>query len=350
MDELLSSTGYQLHGFKRGDTVEGTIVSIAPKEVLIDIGYKSVGVVSERETDLIKNLLPKLKVGDKIPVQIISPESEAGQIILSIRRAGEAKKWQELEVRKDKEETIEITGLEVTRGGLLVDYQGLRGFIPASQLDPARGGAQNGVGKIIKVAVLEADRVNNRLVFSERKAAGPGKLAAKKKLLDKIKTGEVYEGKVSGLVSFGLFVTVAAPDGDLEGLVHISEIAWEKVVSPGDYFKMNDKIKVLVISKDEAGGKLNLSIKQLSKDPWQTLVKKYSLEEVVEGRVSKISPFGVFVELQKGVDGLIHISKIPAGLELKEKQKVNCVIEAIDFQKRKISLGLVLSEKPMGYK
>lgn len=344
MEELLNTTGYKIRGFKRGETIEGTIVSITPSEILIDIGYKSLGVVSEREMGQIDNL--NLKVGDKLLVQIVSPESEAGQLILSVRRAGLEKKWQEIADKKGKNEAVEVTGLEVTRGGLLVDYQGLRGFIPASQLDPARGGVQTGVRKTIKVLTIEVERVANRLVFSEKKVLEPGKIAQKAQALAKIKIGEVYEGKVSGLVPFGIFVSI---DG-LEGLVHISEIAWEKVTKPSDYFKIGDKVKVLVISKEESTGKLNLSVKQLSADPWQELVKKYSLEQEIKGKVTKISHFGAFIELEKGIEGLIHISKIPAGVELKEEEKVNCVIEGIDYQKRKISLALVLKEKPVGYR
>lgn len=345
MEELLKTTGYQLRGFKRGDTVEGTIVFITPSEILIDVGYKSLGIVAAREMEQIGDLLPRLSVGDKILVQIISPESEMGQIILSIRRAGMEKKWQEALAKKEKQETVEVSGVEVVRGGLLVDWQGLRGFIPSSQLDPSRGGPQAGLGKKLKVSVLEVDRPTNRLVFSEKKALA-GVSQAKKEKLGKIKIGETYEGKVSGIVPFGIFVSI---DG-LEGLVHISEIAWEKVGNPSDYFKIGDKIRVLVISTEAVSGKLNLSIKQLTADPWQELIKKYSLEQEISGQVSRISGFGVFVELEKGIEGLIHISKIPPQVELKFGEKVTCVIEEIDNQKRKISLALVLKEKPVGYR
>lgn len=350
MEELLAATGHKLRGLKRGDTVEGKIVSIAPSEILIDIGYKSLGIVSEREMDLIGNLLPAIKVGDKILVQIISPESENGQIILSVRRVGMEKKWQELLGKKERGEPVEVNGVEVTRGGLLVDYQGLRGFIPASCLDPSRGGVQSGVGKNLKAVVLEVDRATNRLVFSEKKALLPQKIAEKAQALAKIKIGEVYEGKVSGIVPFGIFVSISPPVGGLEGLVHISEIAWEKVANPSDYFKIGQIVRVLIISTDKETGRLNLSIKQLQPDPWQELVKKYSAEQEVSGRVTKLTSFGVFVELEKGLEGLIHISKIPPGVEPKVGEKVTCLIEGIEASKRKISLALVLKEKPVGYR
>lgn len=344
MEELLSQTGYTLRGYKRGDVVSGTVISLSPSEILIDIGFKSSGIVSEREMPLIKDLLPNLKIGDKITVQIVSPESEIGQIILSVKRAGLDKKWKEAKEKLDKEETVEVLGLEAGRSGLLVDWQGLRGFIPASQLDAERIGAA--LGAKIKAQLIEVDRTANRLVFSEKRVSSPEKLAKKQLALSKFKIGETYEGKVTGIVAFGIFVGLEG----CEGLVHISEIAWEKVQNPNDYFKTGDKVKVMVISKEETSGKLNLSIKQLTKDPWQELVKKYTPEQQISGKVMKMTGFGAFVQIEKGVDGLIHISKLPAGMELKEKQTVTCVIEAIDFQKRKISLGLVLTEKPVGYK
>ncbi len=343
MEDLLSSTGYNLRGFKRGDTIEGTIVAITPSEIAIDIGYKSLGIVSEREMDMAKSLLGVLGVGDKIPVQIVSPETETGQIVLSIRRAGLEKKWQELTAFKEKNEPVEVAGAEVTRGGLLVEWQGLRGFLPVSQLNPERSGRpETGVGQKLKVQVLDIDKATNRLVFSEKKVRSD-KVSAD---FAKLKIGQVYDGTVSGLVAFGIFVNI---DG-LEGLVHISEIAWEKVSNPNDYFKLGQKVKVMVITTDPKTGKFNLSIKQLTADPWQELVKKYSLEQQVAGKVTKITSFGVFVELEKGLEGLIHISKIPPGVEFKEGEKVTCVVESIDNQKRKISLALVLKEKPVGYR
>ncbi len=348
MEALLSSTGYQLRGFKRGDIIEGTIISITPSEIAIDIGYKSLGVVSEREMDMAKSLLGVLGVNDKIPVQIVSPETENGQIVLSIRRAGLEKKWQELSGFKEKNEPVEISGVEVTRGGLLVDWQGLRGFLPVSQLSPERGGRpESGVGQKFKVVVLDIDKATNRLVFSEKKARSSRSSAD----FAKLKIGQVYDGTVSGLVPFGIFVNLNLPDGGgLEGLVHISEIAWEKVNNPSDYFKIGQKVKVLVISTDQKTGKFNLSIKQLTADPWQELVKKYSSEQQVTGKVSKVTSFGLFVELEKGLEGLVHISKIPPGVEFKENDKITCVVEGIDSAKRKISLALVLKEKPVGYR
>ncbi|MCL5095245.1 MAG: S1 RNA-binding domain-containing protein [Patescibacteria group bacterium] len=341
MEELLNNTGYQLRGFKKGDTVTGKVISIKPSEILIDIGYKSLGIISEREIDLVAGLFPNLKVGDEILVQIVSPETDAGQIVLSIRRAGLDKKWQELLEKKEKGEAVEVSNLESARGGLLVDWQGVRGFLPASQLASALG--QKSLGEKIRVIVLDIDKTTNRLVFSEKRAQGEKR---NPEALAKIKIAQTYKGTVSGIVPFGVFVNVEG----VEGLVHISEMAWEKVGNPSDYYKIGDKIKVLVISTNTLTGRLNLSVKQLTADPWQELVKKYNPEQQITGKVKKISSFGVFVELEKGIEGLIHISKIPPEVELKENEKITCVIEGIDYQKRKISLTLVLKEKPVGYR
>lgn len=345
MDELLKQTGYQLHGFKRGETVEGKIVTLKSSEILIDIGAKSLAVVSKKEEQIVKNLVKTAKIGDKILVQLISPESEAGQIIVSIRKAGFEKKWQDLEEKKNQ--AVEVLVVEAIKAGLLVECEGLRGFIPSSQLDNASGLPQSKVGQKLKVIIIEVDKANDRLIFSEKRVISPLKLAEKKKLLAGIKINETYDGKISGIVAFGVFVSL---ENGTEGLVHISEIAWEKVGFPGDYFKVGDKVKVVVIGKEEETGKLNLSIKQLTEDSWIDAAKQYSLEQVVTGKISQVTGYGVLVELEAGIDGLIHSSKIPAGTELKKGDKITCIITRIDPKRRQISLDLILKEKPMGYK
>ncbi len=352
MEELLSSTGYQLRGLKRGDLIVGTIVSVTPSEIAIDIGYKRLGIVSEREMELARDLLRELKVGDKITVQVIFPETDAGQTILSVRRAGVEKKWQELIDKKEKEELTEVVGLEMTRGGVLVNWQGLRGFVPASQLDPARmGNLQSSLGETLKVIILEVDRTTNRLVFSEKKAVLPQKLADKTQALAKIKIGKTYEGQVTGLVPFGIFVSIEG----LEGLVHISEIAWERIADLKKRFKINDKVQASLMGIDEKSGKLNLSIRNLLTNPWEEIAQKYPVDTTTKGKVVKVTQYGLLVSLEGGKNvpeatGMLHISKIPAGLEAKEGETIQVTVESVDTTKRRINLGLVLKEKPMGYK
>lgn len=347
MADLLTQTGYTLKGLKRGDLVEGVITSLAPHEILIDAGAKSEGLVSERDFNLISDLLKTLKVGDKVTAYVISPEDESGHIILSLRKAGLDYKWKTLLEAKEKGEIVTVRGLEVNRGGLIVDWQNLRGFIPASQIDISYiNKPQELIGQEIQVKILEIEQKNNRLIFSQKAALSKEDELKIKEKLSKIKIGETYEGVATGVTSFGVFVNI---DG-VEGLVHISEIAWEKINDPKEHFRLGDKVKVLVLETDKKTGRLNLSIKKLSPDPYEKLSKDYTQQKIIKGEITKLTSFGAFVRLEGSVEGLIHVSKIPPNRELKVGEEVECLIESIDSQKRKISLALVLKEKPVGYK
>lgn len=342
MEELLSRTGYKIRGLKKGEVVEGVVSAVAPKEILIDLGAKSEGVISERDLTQDKDYLANLKVGQKVKVYVFIPENDHGQPVLSLRKAGWDYKWEKLTLAKEKEETVEVRALEFNRGGLLVDWQGIRGFAPASQLDPSHlANTQDLVGKILKVKILEVDPKLNRLILSEKQTPKIDQEA-----LRKIKKGEIYEGIVKGIAPFGIFVGL----DHLEGLVHISEIAWERVDDLGLYFKVGEKIKVLVLGIDKTSGKLSLSVRQLLPDPWQKVVEKYPPGKSVQCRVTKLTDFGVFVRLEEGIDGLIHVSKIPPEKTFAPGEEVRCLIESVDHKKRRISLDLVLKEKPMGYK
>lgn len=347
MAELLAQTAYPIKGLRRGELVEGRITSISPREILIDVGVKSEGVVADRDYSLISDLLKTLKVNDKVIVYVVNPEDDSGHLILSLRKAGFDFKWKTLSEAKEKSEVVSVKGLEISRGGLVVDYQNLRGFIPASQLDVTYVTKPHELlGQTIQVKVLEVDSKNNRLIFSQKAVLTKEAEARIKEKLSKIKIGETYEGTVTGVTPFGLFVNI---DG-VDGLVHISEIAWEKIYDPKEYFKISDKVQVLALETDEKTGRLNLSIKQLSPDPYEKISASYSQEKIVKGKVVKVTSFGVFVKLEEGVEGLIHVSKMPPGKEFNVGEEVECMIDSIDSKKRKISLSLVLKEKPLGYK
>lgn len=347
MAELLAQTAYPIKGLRRGELVEGRITSISPREILIDVGVKSEGIVADRDYSLISDLLKTLKVNDKVIVYVVNPEDDNGHLILSLRKAGFDFKWKKLLEAKEKSEAVSVKGLETSRGGLVVDYQNLRGFIPASQLDISYvAKPYELLGQTIQAKVLEADSKNNRLIFSQKAVLTKEAEAKIKEKLSKIKAGETYEGTVTGVTPFGLFVNI---DG-VDGLVHISEIAWEKIYDPKEYFKIGDKVRVLALETDEKTGRLNLSIKQLTPDPYDKLSKLYSQEKILKGKVVKLTSFGVFVKLEEGIEGLIHVSKLPPDRELKVGEEIDCLLESIDAKRRKISLSLVLKEKPIGYK
>lgn len=344
MEELLAQTGYSLHGFKRGSVVEGVVASVSNKEVLIDVGGKTEGVIIDKEMELMGDFIKNLKVGEKVTCYVVIPENDFGQVVLSLRRAGADMKWKKLIEAKESGELLTVRGLETNKGGLIVEWEGLRGFIPASQLDFSYSAKViDLINKTVQVKVIEVDSKQNRIIFSQKVGLTPEK---KKELLSKIKIGEKYEGTITGTAPFGIFVNVL----DVEGLVHISEISWQKVGDPKTLFKAGDKVQVLVMGINEDAGKLNLSIKQLLPDPWQMVAEKYVKDQAVKGKISKIMAYGAFVDLEPGISGLIHISKLPPDTELIEGQDVECLVESVDTATRRISLSLMLHVKPVGYK
>ena len=237
----------------------------------------------------------------------------------------------------------------------MVDAEGLIGFIPSSQFShEVSESPQALIGKPIKVMVIEVDREQIRLVLSEKALTEAAEIEARKKLLKLVKIGTNYPGIVTGIVPFGAFVQVKAGKGakavELEGLVHISEISWEKVDDVRTILKEGQAVDVQVIGIDEATGKLALSVKKLSGDPWDNIVRDYPVDSTHTGRVVKVAPFGIFVNLKTGIEGLIHASKMPSETGFKEGQEVEVFIESIDMAKRRLSLGVVLMAKPVDYK
>lgn len=349
MEGLLADVGFGFKGFKKGQFISGTVSSISGKEVLIDFGGKTEGVVGEKEWEDVKNFVSRLKTGDKIDAMVISAENDRGQMVVSIRAAGNKFRWQRVKDLLKSGEVINVRGVEVNKGGLLVDFDGLKGFIPGSQLSGEHGGEMARlVNRATPVKVIEVDQPQNRLIFSERAVTGAADLS--KKLDDvksKVTIGEKYKGKISAVMPYGVFVNLeAGPDG----LVHISEVSWEKVDNLAELLTVGQEVEVLVLGINEHDGKLNLSIKQLLPDPWTDLAKKYSTDKEVKGVVTRVSAYGVFVKLEDGVEGLIHISKVPAGTTYKTGEDVKCTIESVDVKAHRISLIPIVTHKPIGYK
>ncbi len=355
MEELLAMTGYTLKGIKKGDVVEGVVGRVTPNEVTIEIGGKTEGVVIDRELENYRDMLMELTPGTKVVAQVIVAENDRGQSVLSLRRSIFEKRWEDLAVHQKDGTPVEVTLKEPVRGGILVDYGGLRGYIPQSQLD---GGLMKQIDKItgrrISVKVVEVDKETNRLVFSQRAVSEGATLAKQKELLDALTVGESVQATITGVVPFGAFgklkVTKEGVEHDIEGLIHISEIAWEKVEDPGQYIKVGDSVKVKVIGVDPSTGKLTLSLKQLLPDPWEHVLDMFEKDSQVKGTVSRVTPYGIFITLSPGIEGLIHISKVSPGEEPKVGDEITCLIEDIKPDQRKISLSMALTEKPMGYR
>ncbi len=357
MEELLKQTGYALKGLKKGQKVEGLVTDITKKMILIDIGAKTEGVVIEKEYELAREMMQGLQVGDTVEAYVGSPENDRGQILLSLRQTVMNKRWEFFDELLKTSKAIDVKGLEVNKGGIIVKIQGVRGFVPSSQFGREYLGRLKDLqNRNFSVKVIEVDREKNRLIFSEKAVSEQEALAQQSEALKLVKVEDELEGVVSGIMPFGVFVRAGVKskktkeDLFLEGLVHISEISWEKVDNPGVHFKTGDKIKVKVIGVDEKSSRLNLSVKQLTGDPWKETAKKYPEGSKVKGEITRLAAFGAFVNLASGVDGLIHISKIPTDKEFKVGQKIECFVEQVDLPHRRMSLSLALTQKPVGYK
>lgn len=312
MQELLSS-GVEIRVLKPGDMVEGTLISVGKNEVYVDLEGYGVGVVRGRELYDDQATLNALKPGDKVFASVVDPENKDGIVELSMRQAGQERVWQSIKEKMDKKEVIRTKILEANKGGLMVEINGVVGFLPVSQLSlehypRVEDGDKNKilqvlqsyVGQLFDVQIITADSEEEKLIVSE-KAVFEEELEAK---LAKLKIGQVVEGVITGVVDFGAFVKF----GELEGLVHISELAWQRIDNPKDIVQVGQKVTAKIISIDK--GRVSLSIKQLMEDPWLEAVKKYQIGQKVTGRVTKLMPFGVFVELDKDIQGLAHIMEL----------------------------------------
>lgn len=360
MEELLAQAKTSIRSLSRGQKVKGKVVDISKKSVSVDIGGKSEGLVTERAFNETKGYIKSLKVGDKVTATVLIPETPDGFAILSFRHAQREAAWEKILKAKAKGELLVVLGHGVNPSGLTAEVQGLVGFIPNSQLGKeALRNRRSLIGKHFEARVLEADPGTNKIILSEKEVSEAGEIKLIKRAQAVIKEGKVYDGEVTKIYAFGCFVKInislkkgeGLPAGrqvSVEGLVHISEMSWEKVDDPRDIVSEGDKVKVKLISKKD--GKLSFSIKHGRKDPWEDASAKYKKDSRVKGKVAKVSDYGIFVQLEPGVGGLIHVTKIPPGTKLERGQEVEVYVEEIREEERKLSLGLVLTRKPVGYK
>ncbi|MCX7881050.1 MAG: S1 RNA-binding domain-containing protein [Patescibacteria group bacterium] len=331
---------------RKNQEIEAKIVSLSKKGVYFDLGSKAYGVLGREELQEISTYLPYLKKGDKIMVKIITPEAKDGNPVVSLKKFFYKGKWEILKQKKEKEEEIEVVCGDYGKGGVFVDFMGIRGVIPKIQLTEEYLNNPNKLaGQKIKVKVLEADEKKNRLVVSQKAAALKISQEELKKRFDKIIEGKKYQAKVLGVSEFGAFCEV---DG-IEGLIHISELSWEKVTNPSLYLKPNEIVEVMVVEKNPQTLKLNLSLKRLTPDPWEKIEEKYPKDKEIEGEVVRKEKYGYFVRFESGVEGLIHSSKTNKK-ELKIGEKIKVYIEKINKKNRRISLLLPQKEKPVTYR
>jgi small subunit ribosomal protein S1 len=353
MESLLKTEELGLDFPAQGEIRKGVIASISSSQILVSVGAKSEGVIMGRELDQIDpDDRAALAVGQEISVYVINPEDNNGNIVLSFTRAREQMGWEVVERMRDNDETYEGKIDGFNKGGLIVGVSGLRGFIPASQIAMSRRGAIQGdtpdqkyarmIGEPISVRVIEVDRERRRLILSERAANPESRASLKERVIEELNEGEIRSGRVTSLADFGAFVNINGADG----LVHLSEISWDRVQHPNEVLEVGQEVKVKVIAVDRLKKRIGLSIRALQDDPWQSKVEKFKVGQLIEGAITRLTKFGAFARLQGDIEGLIHISEISEDRiehpkeRIKEGDVLTLRIIRIDSEQRRIGLSL----------
>jgi small subunit ribosomal protein S1 len=361
MESLLRESDYAFRRLQRGETVEGTVVRVDQDEVLVDIGLKSEGVIPSRELYSDGEGEPPLHVGDRVLVYVMQPESQDGHAILSLRRARMERSWRDIEELYHQGSIIEAPVVDYNKGGLIVDVKGIRGFVPVSQvLDLRNVARQEGESEEVTqtlasmnarrlpLKIIEINRSRNRLILSERAAVQERRSQRKDELLDQLEPGQVRRGVVSNLTSFGAFVDL----GGADGLVHVSELSYNRVNHPSEILSVGQEVDVMVLSVDRDTKKIALSLKRALPDPWTTVEQKYRVGEVVDAVITKLAKFGAFAKVEEGLEGLIHLSELTdlpvqdASQVVQEDQHVKVKIIHINSQRRRLGLSVRQAVEP----
>ena len=364
MAELLAEQDSDIKSFKHGDVVEGNVVRIDKDEILVDIGAKSEGVVSNRELfGRHGEGQPALNVGDTVLVYVLQPESPEGHVVLSLRRAGLERKWRAMQEQFEAGVIIEAPVIDHNKGGLIVDC-GIRGFVPISQIvdfprrpqnDQPRDAAQEiaeklqpFVGRKLRLKILEVNRKANRLILSEKVALYEERREKRDELFSSLQVGQTVKGTVRSIAPFGVFIDL----GGIDGLVHKSELSWNKVNNPEAGYKVGEEVEAEVIDINHERGRISLSIRRLQPDPWHSTVADFKVGDVIDGTVTKLVNFGAFVRVRDGLEGLIHISELshqrvahPADV-VHEGQQLKLKIISLDSERHRLGLSLKQAEEP----
>jgi small subunit ribosomal protein S1 len=343
-EDFMAAIDLTIKYFNDGDIVEGTIVKVDRDEVLLDIGYKTEGVIPSRELSIKHDVDPSevVSVGDEIEALVLQKEDKEGRLILSKKRAQYERAWGTIEHKKENDEVVEGTVIEVVKGGLIIDI-GLRGFLPASLVEMRRvRDLQPYVGKVLEAKIIELDKNRNNVVLSRRAWLEQTQSEVRSDFLNKLAKGQVRTGVVSSIVNFGAFVDL----GGVDGLVHVSELSWKHIDHPSEVVEVGSEVTVEVLDIDLDRERVSLSLKATQEDPWRQFARTHAIGQVVPGKVTKLVPFGSFVRVQDGIEGLVHISELAERHVEIPEQVVNVGDELlvkvidIDLERRRISLSL----------
>ena len=343
-EQLLAAIDETMRNFDDGDIVEGTIVKVDRDEVLLDIGYKTEGVIPSRELSIKHDIDPDevVVVGDTVEALVLQKEDKEGRLILSKKRAQYERAWGTIEQIKEDDGVVTGSVIEVVKGGLIVDI-GLRGFLPASLVEMRRvRDLQPYVGQEIEAKIIELDKNRNNVVLSRRAWLEQTQSEVRTSFLKELQRGQVRPGVVSSIVNFGAFVDL----GGVDGLVHVSELSWKHIDHPGEVVEVGQEVTVEVLDVDMDRERVSLSLKATQEDPWQLFARTHAIGQIVPGKVTKLVPFGAFVRVEDGIEGLVHISELAERhVELPEQavqvgQEVFVRVIDIDLERRRISLSL----------
>ncbi len=351
IEELLNDPAHAYPDFQYGDTIDGLIMQIDKEGITVDIGAKSEGVVPPREMQSLTNDdKAGLHVGDQLLVFVVQPEHRDGYTVLSVDKARQARSWRRLEQAHENSEVIEARVVNYNKGGVLVSLDGVRGFVPSSQVDGISRGNDTQkqsdmarlVGRDLQLKVIEINRDRNRLILSERQALQEVRESRKDELLATLQEGETYPGKVSSVCDFGAFVDI----GGTDGLIHLSELSWGRVKHPSEVLSVGQDIQVYLLNIDHERKRIALSYKRTQPEPWETVGERYQLGQLVSGIVTQLAPFGAFARIEDGIEGLIHISEMGDGHiqhprdVVKEGEEVQVRIIRIDPTRKRMGLSL----------
>ena len=343
-EDFLAAIDKTIKYFNDGDIVEGTIVKVDRDEVLLDIGYKTEGVIPSRELSIKHDVDPNevVSVGDEVEALVLTKEDKEGRLILSKKRAQYERAWGTIEELKEKDEAVKGTVIEVVKGGLILDI-GLRGFLPASLVEMRRvRDLQPYIGKEIEAKIIELDKNRNNVVLSRRAWLEQTQSEVRSEFLNQLQKGAIRKGVVSSIVNFGAFVDL----GGVDGLVHVSELSWKHIDHPSEVVQVGDEVTVEVLDVDMDRERVSLSLKATQEDPWRHFARTHAIGQIVPGKVTKLVPFGAFVRVEEGIEGLVHISELSERHVEVPDQVVQVGDDAmvkvidIDLERRRISLSL----------